>query len=117
MIIEVKPDLNSYIKLQFYSKKNNLLWGMVWIIGLYALIFCQSSNEMSPFSKILVGIGIASLLPLYIYISATRRFASIRLIKQEMTYEFTSDKIITTGKDINFAVSWNDIYKIIEVYH
>ena len=120
MIIETKLEFKKYLKLMYlltYRKAWTIvitLIGIVMLIGsILYFIGYPIPVENPPFAPLIVGL-LVIFIPVSVYLSSRKNFTSAGKLQEKMTYEFTYDKIIITGKTFKTEMTWTRLYKIQE---
>ena len=118
MIIESKLDFKKYLKLMYgltYRKPWTIIIsiiGLVMLIGsILYFVGYPIPIDSTPIVQFTIGL-LVIFIPFSIYLSSRKNFSSAGRLKEKMTYEFTSDKIIITGETFKTEMTWTKLYKI-----
>jgi len=121
MKIETQLTFKSYFRYtlnQTYSKFFSLLLVFAGIIGLVGSIMYFLGNRTlykePPY--IMFGLGLFVIYyPFILYYSAKKYFASNIKLRERIIYEFTDENIRIAGESFNTEMTWNSIFKIVEL--
>jgi len=90
--------------------------GLVMFIGAIIYFFADTAPVKEPtYFAIFFGLITVITLPLSAYFGARRNFYSDAVLQDPIIYEFEDDKIRVVGKTFTSDVSWNRVYKILEL--
>jgi hypothetical protein len=118
--VKTQLSLSDFIKLQYY-----LLYSTGWtiyitLLGLVVLLgslfaFSGASdieNKDKPYIALIFGVFVVVLIPLGLFFSAKRIYASHKMLQEPMYYTFSPSGIHVEGSSFSSTVSWEKMYKI-----
>jgi hypothetical protein len=70
--------------------------------------------DNAPYFPLIFGFFII-LLPYFLYRNSKKNFSSHARLHEEITYEFTEEKISITGETFKSEMDWTKLYKIEEM--
>ena len=125
MKFTAKINLKEFIKLNytlFYRKGIAIYMTIIGVLMLstsilyftkvFPAIFSKSQPiTYQPFFGFFLVIG----LPLSVYFSAKKSYASTQRLQEEIEYEFSSENIKMTGESFKTEMNWDKTYKIEEL--
>ena len=105
--------------IQAYRRPMNIsltFLGMIMFIGaiLYFLGFNIPVSE-PPYLPLVLGSFLFLGYPVLIYFNVKKDFFSNRSLQEEIGYEFGEEGFRQTGETFNAEVSWDSVFKIVEL--
>jgi hypothetical protein len=89
-------------------------------IVLYVNIICLNILMASVINSNYNVISVTALIfliiiPVTTIFQSTKTFSDNKMIKEPLTYDFTSNQILITGETFTSSIRWNSLYKIKEL--
>jgi hypothetical protein len=85
------------------------------LFGVYDSFIKEGASQESPISGCIGGFVFILIYPIITYINSKKMFSSSVRLQEEITYEFTNDKIKITGETFNSEMDWAKTYKVLEL--
>ena len=122
MIIETKIEFKQYPKLMYILTYRNpvvivstlfILTCIITTISvLLSLDIPLNSSFILPQVFVFLVLG---LRPIMVYFNSKKNFAANARLQEKIRYEFTNDKIITTGESFSSERDWEKTNRIVEL--
>jgi len=121
MTVITKLDFKQYLSLMYiltYRKPMMIILTILGLIMLFTSILyflgLPVPVSSTPYMPLFFGI-FTIVLPLFIYRNSKRNFSSHGRLNEQISYEFTEDKIIITGESFKTEMDWTKLYRIEEL--
>lgn len=121
MTIKTKISFKEYLKLMYYLTYRKGWTIYVSIIGLVMLVtgilslLKISDLQSDPTFALFFGAFAVIFLPISIYFSARKNFASNKRLQEEIEYKFIDGKMIVRGNSFSSELGLSETFKIEEI--
>lgn len=123
IIAEGKLEKQQYARLCiiiYYRRPATIFFSALGLAVLAYIIFMSNVTTSARSSLLIIATiyGAYILLrPYLIYLNAGNYFTTAKNLQENIRYEFTDDRIFTTGETFKGEKGWDNFYKIVELKH
>jgi hypothetical protein len=122
MKLETKITFNQYLKLMYaltYRKPMTIflsIIGLIMFIGSVLYFFgFNVPVDKPPYIQLILGFSFSAFLPFSVYKSARKNYSTNKRLQENITYDFTEEKVTIKGETFNSEWTWEKTYKIEEL--
>lgn len=128
MTIKTKLKFDKYLKLMFiltYRKPSIIILTSIGVLmlisasmtlfGVVDSYYKEGVSPKPPIAEIIIGFMFIIIFPLMTYLNARKMFSSSGRLQEEITYEFSDDRIKITGETFKSEMDWTKTYKVLEL--
>ncbi|MDR0810675.1 MAG: YcxB family protein, partial [Paludibacter sp.] len=122
MKIETKLEFKEYLNWNFYmtyKKPSRIILTLFWLCIFFSIFLSYSKLDWQPnlWLALLICLFFLGIMPITIYFSAKKLFKTNKIIQEKIIYNFQDEKIAIIGESFSSELTWEKLYKIIELKH
>jgi hypothetical protein len=111
--MSVKVELPEYRKLVFRQTYANSAFILIHIIAIALLFFYSMGGDPDYFTLFLILFIL--VLPVIVYLTASRNYKATKTLHEPLLYEFAPEAVSVSGESFNTTIKWAALHKMKEL--